>query len=399
MGGVWGVVVVAVGLIAIGMLLVSYYGRRFVTEFAIARFRIVDGTDHVGPVLEGGWTTISVLAILALSYLVFPTQADALFTDQLTAPPAAVVAVVVAVVVALHLFVWAIDEAGRLLAGEPAALARVPADAAARIGRIDVPPTRRAMRVNAVPYFPYAVVTVLFVVALLWLIGAGLSADASAARVAADAVDAGPAAAALDPAHLAQSQLEAYYTLFRSYQDAALELAVDLTAVMAILAAAAFWLLGTPYLSILAQNVLTVVRTAATVVILVVLPALIVVTFVDVTTVSKQVSAEVASVIESAHDADLAVDTITTLHEIEDRIMSSTEVETFWTRLATSSGGVLLILLALLSMWQERNRGWSFLRGLLPFGHGAGESTATEVARTVVGPGLGDAASPGNGSP
>ncbi len=390
MSGVWAVLLVLVGSIAIGLLLVSYYRGPFVTEFTIARFRIVDGTDHVGPVLEGGWMAICLLAILALSYLVFPTQAEAFFTDRVTSPVALVITVVVAAVVALHLFVWAIDEATRLLAAEPTAIGRVPTDAAGRISGIDPRPTRRALRVNAVPYYPYAVVNLLFIVAILWLIGAGLWADASAARVAADTVATGPpATATADP----QSHLEAYYVLFRTYQDAALGLAVDLTAVMAILAAVAFWLLGTPYLSILAQNVLTVARGAATLAILVVLPALIVLTFVNVTSVSNHVREEVATVIESANNGGFDIEEETTLHEIEDRIVNSTEVETFWARLATSSGGVLLILLALLSLWQERNRGWSFMSGLLPFGHGAQESTTMEVARTVLGPSLDHAGS------
>ena len=46
------------GAFSLVAIFVFYYGP-LVSNFQIARYRIVNGTDHVGPALEYGWTLIT----------------------------------------------------------------------------------------------------------------------------------------------------------------------------------------------------------------------------------------------------------------------------------------------------------------------------------------------------
>lgn len=387
----WVIFLAVVAIVATLLLLATYYGPMS-SRFWEARYRTVEGSEHLGPALEIGWNLLSVTAVLLLAVSVFPDAASSLDDGEDATVAAVVVGVVLAGLVLFYLFVSAVEESRHVLLNEGRVFSNLGEDTKRRLrdlkaGRseIELADEVRAIRKNYIPYSPVGIINVLLAVMIVWLIGSGLWRDVGAALSArADMIANTPTS--FDSVAKGQELMERYYAAFSGYQDAMLDLAVDLTAVLAIAVVLGFWFLGTPFQTIFTQGAVSAMRWTITLVVLVVVPVAIAASYFHLASVANELKGVVDVVVAEMVDLGLSADQLTTLHDAEDRIQGRAGLESFWAELGTSSGGLLLLLVIVVSVAQNHFRPSSFLKNVLPWSVQKEDSSLRNWGRALFSP-------------
>ena len=326
----------------------------------------------MGPALEYGWTLITLVALWTLATSAFDDLAASTLEELTDSALALVLIVALFAAVGLYLFGPGAAEAGRMLHNTGNAREGLDEDTKERIRVLadgkdsdDLDREVKSFRVGYLPYWPYSVINIALGASIAWLAGAGLVLDVGASMSAQRQL-----AASVPPiptsVEAAQESMETYFGLFRAYQSSMLDLGLDLVMVTAILFAIGFWLLGTPFLKIYTIGVVSMIRTAMSLALLVLLPGFIILAFLRLVWVSNAFAIVATDIANSVSGLTPTPNDLTTIHDIEDRMLSRADVAGFWARLASSSGGVLLALGVVLSIWQDRRSTSSYLENLLP---------------------------------
>ncbi len=366
----WLAIMGVVVAVAVVLEVLTFYGP-FANDFTKERYRKVAGVDHAAPVLELVLIGLLALAILVIANWVFPDRAQRVLEDDLGMPWSLAIPGLIAVIAGLTVFKWSPEEAKELLRHRGSfddLHPKTQADLKDLIEKEDEDQKTELVRLerkNGVFYL--GVGTIIFTLAalLLGLVVPGLWSDFTAARSARGALGAA-APVVLEPFSEVYRQLEGYYAAFRDYETELLDLALDLTAVLAVVFVLTFYVLGTMVYTIYTVGAQRWARSVASLVVFFLLPALIAVTYLNLVGANRSVTDTLGRVTAEIDIGDLNNEEVASFHDLEDRLRSHVDLPGFWSRLATSSGGFLLLAGAILAVWQSKRSPASFLRSIVP---------------------------------
>ena len=366
------------------------------TDFWTERYdKVGEGDDEVkgvGLMLEFSLPLILWLSLLFLSGLIYKEAGRQFFEEDLTSWVPWVIGGIVLIGVGYYSFIMSRREHEQLLRDqESEAFKALLPDVQARLcslrevldkeGRLEEEVGKLNRPYRAYVLYSWSTFTLLLLYG--WIIGSGFVGDLK--QVIHVYRDFDPLSLAVDFQGVSEQFLlagEAFYLELGALQGSFGQFAMGIAGILGTSMLVMFWFLGTRYQSIYTQDAVTIGRQLARVVV-VVLPLLLLVCYVGYAAKSFEITSTLDQITDSIRPADQTARDLERFSNLSDRIAASSTFESFWSQLASSSGGLLVLAGMVFSFWQNKTRSWSFLRQLSPQGLDFRGSKLLKAMRSV----------------
>ena len=115
-----------------------------------------------------------------------------------------------------------------------------------------------------------------------------------------------------------------------------------------------------------------------------VLPLMILVCYVMFAVTSFEITSKFDLIAGSIQSEGHTAQQLERFNNLHDRISAASTLESFWSQVVSSSGGLLVLGGIFLSFFQNKGRPWSFLNTLAPQGLGAGKSEFIKAMKSTL---------------
>ena len=380
----WGMFVGSMALVTIS-LRGAYGGRPFAKlqdppgGFWDERYNQIGEKDTrgVGLVLEFSLPLIMWLCVLFLSGLVYRETAARFFTEHLRHWIPYAIASVLLIGVLLYCFVSSPKEHEQLLRDQGSdAFKGLPSDVQRRLQRLReslVENEKLEEEVGRLSqpyrwYFLYSWNAFMLLPLYLWIMGAGFVGDLD--RVISGYRHLDPGVLPDRLGSVSENFLligERFYLDFGAYQGSLVQLAIGIVGILGTSGILMYWFLGTRYQTIYTQSAVMIGRQVARSAV-VVLPLMILVCYVMFAVTSFEVTSKFDLIAGSIQPEGQTAQHLERFNNLHDRISAASTLESFWSQVVSSSGGLLVLGGIFLSFFQNKERPWSFLNTLAPQG-------------------------------
>ena len=348
------------------------------------RFRIVEGTDHVGPVLEIGFLCLVLGIVFLLSEFIYPHAGEMVITQIVNLERTlltGIILVLVVFLVVVNVFICFINSPKEIFeefSSDPSF--REVYQSIVEEGKWER--EKKCLRISYVPYYLYGVTSWLGYLFLLVLVFSGFFSDVKDlneftndyGKVDFSAIDsaAGPSKQIDFKAITAEEENELLANAniqiirFSAYQELLLDVVIRMVGACALVMLTFVWFLGTNFQKIYTPTVVTMCRYAALITMMSI-PVVVLVfyfrfyfwerdTSLAFTSTALQIS------IDAGHNAGL----MQKFNEVHNEFLNREAQYNFWLRIGSSWGGVLLVIEYLFSYIQKRFGNYNFFDGLRP---------------------------------
>lgn len=362
----WYLIAPAALLIGVASILMTYY-KPFVTDIWIRRYRMYENTDHVGSILEIIWMAALVAILFLVAVVFFPDQGRLFLSHYGRAWWFQAIVAGLFLLVCFSSFVTSpqeiIDDVKKRYPDEYA--------------KIDSERKERArIRVQYLFYVPWIMVANLAIIISLLLFGIWTVTQYRMILGWGDrflSASLPPGAGGLVEQTVYQAQ--SLILIYADFHRVLMSIATHFLGILVLILIVFIWYLGTNFSSLYNIFSLKIYRLVVKTLLFLVLPAILAAFFFQLMKGSDFVDDQFRTALarEGGEMALLSPDRVAeqaaltkTMMEIQKDFDDQYSLSRFWTRLASSWGGVLLLLQALLSYLQKRIWDSSLIYRLFP---------------------------------